>query len=455
VWAPVAAAPSKEIESTARITEIDFDDDSLPPLVEAPPHYDHTVPPPAPSQFILFPPAEDKGPTKRSSPHSKKKPENHIPRPPNAFILFRSSFIKAQHVSQDVETNHSTLSKIIGITWKNLPESERQTWHEQAKKAQEQHRRKFPQYAFRPQQTKGKGGTAAKRKVREVEPKDMKRCAKIAELLGQGLKGSELDAAIAEFDKTHVPEIVTRFEAPITEKAFRRSSSAPIPDTELTIEQQSFLPKEKPAAPRKQRSVSARPTRCSTPQTPQHATAQMQPVKEQASFNVSSPRCSLPTNLRLTQQASPQDFSSFSFENIASPITNYACDPLVDSFAAQPTQEFPAAALSIDTSFMSESDWSQCSSPVSPAATSDYLSTPSPSPTFASTPVESFGNTFEKSFTNYQYPVYEQQTLDASYTDSFLVGANYNDFSGVDTLATFNMDAFTFAPQTAATPYVY
>ena len=46
--------------------------------------------------------------------HPKKKDANHIPRPPNAFILFRSSFIKAQHIPEKIEGNHSALSKIIG-----------------------------------------------------------------------------------------------------------------------------------------------------------------------------------------------------------------------------------------------------------------------------------------------------------------------------------------------------
>jgi hypothetical protein len=39
---------------------------------------------------------------------------SYIPRPPNAFILFRSSFIRSQNVPGRVEGNHSTLSKIIG-----------------------------------------------------------------------------------------------------------------------------------------------------------------------------------------------------------------------------------------------------------------------------------------------------------------------------------------------------
>ena len=191
-----------------------------PPSPQEPPH-----------ESMLFPPTADAAsPAARRAGHAKKKPENHIPRPPNAFILFRSSFIKNQHVSSEVETNHSTLSKIIGLTWQNLPHEERQIWHSKAKVALEEHKRKFPQYAFRPLHSKGKA--AEKRKVREVGPKDLKRCAKIAELLVEGKKGSELDAAIAEFDRHHVPEIITRFDTPITESTFQKSA----PPTEEVLQ---------------------------------------------------------------------------------------------------------------------------------------------------------------------------------------------------------------------------
>lgn len=241
-----------EVSFTPNMSPIAFSD-SPPPLVDFPP----------PSEFIMFPPPEETTAPRRQ-PHSKKKPENHIPRPPNAFILFRSSFIKSQHVSTEVETNHSTLSKIIGITWQSLPEEERQVWHTKAKEALDEHKRKFPKYAFRPVQTKAKGAPSEKRKVREVEPKDIKRCTKIAQLLVQGKKGDELNAAIQEFDKHHVPEVVTRFEAPITARAFRRSSSAPIPDTESSRASQSFF--QQVLSPvKKPRASSTRPTRCSTP----------------------------------------------------------------------------------------------------------------------------------------------------------------------------------------------
>ncbi|KAK7446675.1 hypothetical protein VKT23_014370 [Stygiomarasmius scandens] len=155
---------------------------------------------------------------RRTSPyrpsHCKKK--SHIPRPPNAFMLFCSAFVKNQYVSSSIETNHGMLSKIIGLTWQNLPDSEKLIWRAEAQVKREEHRHKFPGYKFQPLHLKAK-----KRKGREVEQKDSKRCEKIAELLVKGKKGEELDSAIQEFDKTHVPRIIPKFKAPLTQESFR------------------------------------------------------------------------------------------------------------------------------------------------------------------------------------------------------------------------------------------
>lgn len=71
------------------------------------------IPEKASHTFIYDPPAEPAFGAIRSS-HAKKRDASYIPRPPNAFILFRSSFIRAQHIPGKIEGNHSALSKIIG-----------------------------------------------------------------------------------------------------------------------------------------------------------------------------------------------------------------------------------------------------------------------------------------------------------------------------------------------------
>ena len=249
-----AASPPRGIEFAQTITPFTYNDPPTPISDDG-----SSI-----SDSSLFPPSSDS--TAKKPAHSKKKPENHIPRPPNAFILFRSSFIKSQHVSTEVETNHSTLSKIIGLTWSNLPQEERQIWHAKAKAALEEHKRRFPSYAFRPSHTRGKRGGTEKRKVREVGPKDVKRCEKIASLLVEGMKGDELEAAVQEFDRTHVPEVITRFEAPITARAYRRSSSAPAPDVEQI---KPFLRSSSTTRSTKRtRATSSQPTRASSPLPP-------------------------------------------------------------------------------------------------------------------------------------------------------------------------------------------
>jgi hypothetical protein len=91
----------------ADFTPIPYSPDS--PLTDMPPE-------PSAQRFELI--SEEDAPrisaTKPS--HAKKRDAGHIPRPPNAFILFRSSFIKSESVPGNIEGNHSTLSKIIGTS---------------------------------------------------------------------------------------------------------------------------------------------------------------------------------------------------------------------------------------------------------------------------------------------------------------------------------------------------
>lgn len=72
--------------------------------------------PPSPSS-TLFPPSEvpAAGPTRRRAPPGKRRSLGYIPRPPNAFMLFRADFVRQKHVPGSIETNHGSLSKIIGM----------------------------------------------------------------------------------------------------------------------------------------------------------------------------------------------------------------------------------------------------------------------------------------------------------------------------------------------------
>ena len=45
---------------------------------------------------------------------ARRDEAEHIPRPPNAFMLFRQNFVHQRHVPGSIETNHNSLSKIVG-----------------------------------------------------------------------------------------------------------------------------------------------------------------------------------------------------------------------------------------------------------------------------------------------------------------------------------------------------
>ena len=305
----------------------------------------------------------------RRSGHSRKKPINHIPRPPNAFILFRSSFIKSQHVSSEVETNHSTLSKIIGLTWKNLPNEERQIWHARAKVALDDHKRKFPSYAFKPVHNKPRGLPAEKRKVREVGPKDHTRCAKIAELLVRGKTGLELEVAIQEFDKNHVPEIVTRFEAPITANNYALSS------TNNTVERRLSHSRRHSQAPPSPPAIDPAPEPCG------------EDSYDTLSFNqhsLSSPALS-PSFVSLFHlqkvlaNIEIQDFNTFSL-SYNSPSSSFdtmalAVSPLQFSYTPHDLVH-PRPSISIPNDFRLTDDWTQSSSSPISNSTGSLPTTP-------------------------------------------------------------------------------
>jgi len=368
---PIVGRNSIDIAFAPNVTPITFNDPPS-PIIDVPSLQSSLFPPSIPSDC----------PAPRRSGHNKRKPENHIPRPPNAFILFRSAFIRNQHVSTKVETSHSTLSKIIGLTWQNLPNEERQVWHQKAKLALKDHKRRFPDYAFRPVHGKKR---ADKRKMREVGPKDVKRCEKIAELLVGGKIGRDLDAALEEFDKNHAPEVVTRFEAPITAQTFE---VAPSPTTSMVVERRirtgSRIPS--PFTP----ASSASPASLYYPLMMQE---QMPDIPSDPLFNWTAldqfPYTPDP-------QSEPSfDCPSFNFATIPTPepsldyhelpCSAIATQTAVEMYAPSQSADYHPPQLSIDTSLMTDGEcWTRDSSPSTTTCNSmpltPYIDSPSLNP---------------------------------------------------------------------------
>ncbi|KIJ95889.1 hypothetical protein K443DRAFT_11068 [Laccaria amethystina LaAM-08-1] len=244
--------------------EVDYEnteDDDMPPLVDnpaasmtytfftdmTPMSFTNPDPPQASTSAVqlhsrISPPASPNtlpAPHPNTRPHGKRRDASYIPRPPNAFILFRSSFIRSEQVPGKVEGNHSTLSKIIGMYWKSLSREERESWEAKAVVAQAEHRKKYPDWRFRPganamaklkikdggtvirrrsarSRTKdppddgdggagdeaedsAKGRDKGKRKA-QTKGKEESRCEKIANLLVEGKKGADLEKAVKQWE---------------------------------------------------------------------------------------------------------------------------------------------------------------------------------------------------------------------------------------------------------------
>lgn len=97
--------------------------------------------------------------------------------------------------------------------WKSLPDDQRKVWEAKAAAALSEHRKKYPDWRFRPGNApnKVKDGTkkrTSKRGRGEAEPEEknrQKRCAKIASFLEEGITGEMLENAVREYDREAGP----------------------------------------------------------------------------------------------------------------------------------------------------------------------------------------------------------------------------------------------------------
>ncbi|KAG9106582.1 hypothetical protein FRC07_008780 [Ceratobasidium sp. 392] len=96
------------------------------------------------------------GPVRSIKSHSRRQPPGHIPRPKNAFILYRSWYVKQgflNGIEASVYTksnDHREISRIVGRLWKEMSEKDRQTWRVNAEEEKKQHALKHPNYKYSP-----------------------------------------------------------------------------------------------------------------------------------------------------------------------------------------------------------------------------------------------------------------------------------------------------------------
>ena len=80
----------------------------------------------------------------------KRDAPKRIPRPPNAFMLYRSDFHKRRTIPREVEKRQQNLSRIAGQCWKMLPETEKAIWYGKAAVIRAEHRARYPSHKTGP-----------------------------------------------------------------------------------------------------------------------------------------------------------------------------------------------------------------------------------------------------------------------------------------------------------------
>ncbi|KAJ7074626.1 hypothetical protein C8F01DRAFT_1101214 [Mycena amicta] len=121
--------------------------------------------PTASSSIIALPPSTELllpsvgSPGKTTTASTKKHADGHIPRPRNAFILFRSDYARKQQLlastSAGVEReNQNDLSRSVGRVWRAMTDAERAPWHALAEEEKKRHAAQYPGYKYAPRARK-------------------------------------------------------------------------------------------------------------------------------------------------------------------------------------------------------------------------------------------------------------------------------------------------------------
>ncbi|WWC71342.1 uncharacterized protein I206_105296 [Kwoniella pini CBS 10737] len=155
--------------------------------------------------------------------HARKQTADHIPRPRNAFILFRKHVVDSKLIPASVEMRHQNVSIITAKMWSEAPKDQKAHFNELAKIEKEEHMKKYPGYRYQPVYRRT---NVIRRRVRKDEAEEQK-CKSVAELLIKGKSGEDLENEIKDKIRKGekeiiIPEILEKKE----EKPNSRRSSA-------------------------------------------------------------------------------------------------------------------------------------------------------------------------------------------------------------------------------------
>jgi hypothetical protein len=154
-----------------------------------------------------------------------------IPRPPNAWILFRSDQIRAYNESVEpgkARLMQSELSSLIAQRWHDADEATTAYYHGLADEAKRKHQEEYPDYIYAPESKADKEARLAREKAEKAAAREAKkeaaRAAKRAPLPASAFTNKALGAFAADVARMTTP---TTAEQPSAGPSTHASTPAP------------------------------------------------------------------------------------------------------------------------------------------------------------------------------------------------------------------------------------
>lgn len=132
-------------------------------------------------------PMPDASGASNARPHRRKQSTHHIPRAPNAFIVFRSHFY-SNILGTQTGGDQRNVSRVAGAAWQGLTLEEKRAWHARAVEARQAHAVRYPEYRFTPSPRELEMTGRQRRRPGPVPPGEVEKerikqkCARVAGL---------------------------------------------------------------------------------------------------------------------------------------------------------------------------------------------------------------------------------------------------------------------------------
>jgi HMG (high mobility group) box len=127
-----------------------------------------------------------------SASHARRRKAGHVPRPPNAFMIFRSDMWRMRKFDR-YEKDHRNVSVIAGILWRDLSPEKQQYYQLRATIEKQRHALQNPGYKYSPVVRKQKSTT---KKTRNESSATMARCQKLASIWLKDVEESAHDVPV-------------------------------------------------------------------------------------------------------------------------------------------------------------------------------------------------------------------------------------------------------------------